>query len=133
MALRINTNVAAMSTAHIMGDNNGDLGTRLERISSGKRINTAADDAAGLAVSDKFTTRVRGMEVAKRNALDGVSLVQTADSALSGIANMLSRMRELAVQSASETLTSSDRAFLNNEFGFARKQCDLNIMMCCEC
>ena len=85
MALRINTNVAAMSTAHIMGDNNGDLGTRLERISSGKRINTAADDAAGLVISEGFRAQITGLTMGVRNAEMGSNLVQVAEGSLNEV------------------------------------------------
>jgi flagellin len=115
MGLRINTNVAAQNTSRVLRRSTGELNRSLERLSSGLRINRAADDAAGLAIADGFQSQVRGTDVAQRNAQDGVSLVQTADGALSETTNILQRVRELAVQAANGTQSSSNRAALNNE------------------
>ena len=124
MALRINTNVAAMSTAHIMGDNNGDLGTRLERISSGKRINTAADDAAGLVISEGFRALITGLTMGVRNAEMGSNLVQVAEGSLNEVSAMLIRMRELAVQSASSTMSDLNREAIEAEVTQLKQEID---------
>ena len=109
MALRINSNVSAMSTAHTMSANNKDLGTRLERLSSGMRINTAADDAAGLSISEGFRAQITGLTMGVRNAEMGSNLVQVAEGSLNEVSSMLIRMRELAVQSSSRTSITSRR------------------------
>jgi len=96
----------------------------LERLSSGFRINKAADDAAGLAISENFRAQIRSMDQAKRNANDGVSLLQTAEGALNEISAVLTRMRELSVQSASDTLITRDRSFLNSEFDNLKSEID---------
>jgi len=115
MGLRINTNVAALDTSRILRRSTGDLNSSLERLSSGLRINRAADDAAGLAIADGFQSQVRGTSVAQRNAQDGVSLVQTADGSLSETTNILQRIRELAVQASNGTQSNGNRASIDNE------------------
>lgn len=115
MGLRINTNVAALNTARILRRSTGTLNQSLERLSSGLRINRAADDAAGLAIAEGFNSVVRGTQVAQRNAQDGISLVQTAEGALEVTTNILQRIRELAVQSANGTNSSQNRIDLNAE------------------
>ena len=115
MGLRINTNVAALNTNRVLRRSTGELNRSLERLSSGLRINRAADDAAGLAIADGFQSQVRGTDVAQRNAQDGVSLVQTAEGALSETTNILQRVRELAVQAANGTQSTNNRTVLNNE------------------
>ena len=100
MGLRINTNVAALNARRNLGQSTAALNKSLERLSSGLRINRAADDAAGLAIAEGFRSQVRGSQVAQRNAQDGVSLVQTAEGALSETTNILQRVRELAVQAS---------------------------------
>ena len=115
MGLRINTNVAALNTARTLKTSTLDLNKSLERLSSGLRINRAADDAAGLAIAEAFRAQVRGVQVAQRNAQDGVSLVQTAEGALSETTNILQRIRELGVQAANGTQSTSNRAALNTE------------------
>ena len=115
MSLRINTNVTAL-TAHSNLVNNDDrLSGSIERLSSGLRINRAADDAAGLTISEKLRTQVRGINRAILNVQDGISLIQTAEGALNEIQSMLQRMRELALQSANDTLTSTDRMEIQKE------------------
>ncbi len=111
----INTNSAALRAQNSSRMAERGLSVAMERLSSGKRINTAKDDAAGLAITDKMTTQIRGMNQAIRNANDGISLAQTAEGALGEVTNMLQRIRELAVQSASGTYSTSDRANLNAE------------------
>jgi flagellin len=115
MGLRINTNTAALNSARILQRSTSELNTSLERLASGLRINRAADDAAGLAIAEGFRSVVRGTQVAQRNAQDGVSLVQTAEGALSETTNILQRIRELAVQSANGTQSTENQAALNNE------------------
>ena len=115
MGLRINTNIAAVNTSRILRRNTADLSKSLERLSSGLRINRAADDAAGLAIAENFRSVVRGAQVAQRNAQDGVSLVQTTEGALLETTNILQRIRELAVQSANGVNSSNNRDALNAE------------------
>ncbi|MEM7613209.1 MAG: flagellin [Pseudomonadota bacterium] len=115
MAQSINTNVASLNAQRNLGKSQSLLSTSLERLSTGLRINSAKDDAAGLAISERFTTQIRGLNQAVRNASDGISLAQTAESALGELTNNLQRIRELAVQSANATNSTSDRAALDNE------------------
>ncbi|MCL4219234.1 MAG: flagellin FliC [Candidatus Hydrogenedentes bacterium] len=115
MGLRINTNVAALNAARILRGSTVQLNRSLEKLATGLRINRAADDAAGLAISESFQTIIRGSAVAQRNSQDGISLVQTAEGALSETTNMLQRIRELAVQAANGTQSTSNRAALDAE------------------
>lgn len=124
MGLVINTNVPALNTARILRRSTLDLNRSLERLSSGLRINRAADDAAGLAIADGFQSRVRGLAVAQRNAQDGISLLQTAEGALSETTNIVQRIRELAVQSRNGTNTANNRANLQAEVGELLLQID---------
>jgi flagellin len=112
----INTNVAATITANALTKNERAMATAMERLSTGQRINNAGDDAAGLAISSRMTTYINGLNMAVRNANDAISLVQTADGALIEMTNMLQRMRELAVQAASGSYSSTDKTALNTEF-----------------
>jgi len=112
----INTNTAALMSQNSLTKNERAMNTAMSRLSSGLRINSAKDDAAGLAVSQKMTSQVKALDQAVRNANDGISMVQTAEGAGKRIANMLQRMRELAVQSASETYSDTDRDLLDVEF-----------------
>lgn len=116
MGLRINTNVPSLVAQRNMRGVRGALDRSLERLSSGSRINHAGDDAAGLAISESFRAQTRGLAVAERNAQDGISLIQVAEGGLQEISNMLIRMRELGVQSASDTLGPQERKFLDVEF-----------------
>jgi len=116
MAQVINTNMMSMNSQRQLNRSQMSMQTSLERLSSGLRINRAKDDAAGLAISERFTSQIRGLDQAVRNANDGISLVQTAEGALSEIENSLQRMRELAVQAANGTYNASDRASLNDEY-----------------
>ncbi len=111
----INTNVASLNTQRALNMSQSALQTSLQRLSSGLRINSAKDDAAGLAISERFTTQIRGLNQAVRNANDGVSFAQTAEGALSTVGASLQRVRELAVQSVNDTNSSSDRTAINNE------------------
>jgi flagellin len=115
MGLSIFNNVAAMNANRVLNGTQAEMHTAMERLSSGLRINRAADDAAGLAVSETMRSSIRGMGVASRNAQDGVSLVQVADGALGNVGDMLQRARDLAVQASNGTLTDSQRANLNSE------------------
>lgn len=100
MPLVINTNVAALNAQRQLVASGNDMSEAMERLSSGKRINTARDDAAGLAISNRMTSQIRGLDQAVRNANDGVSMIQTAEGALDEVTNILQRMRELSIQSA---------------------------------
>ncbi len=116
MGLVINTNIAALNTSRVLRRSTLALNKTLERLSSGLRINRAADDAAGLAIAEGLSSQVRGLRVAQRNAQDGINLVQTAEGALSEVTAMLQRMRELAVQAANGTNSAQNRADLDGEF-----------------
>lgn len=115
MALTINTNVASLNAQRNLNRSQGLLNQSLERLSTGLRINSAKDDAAGLAISERFTTQIRGLNQAVRNANDGISLAQTSESALGELVNNLQRIRELGIQSANATNSASDRAALDAE------------------
>jgi flagellin len=112
----INTNVKSLIAQQALATNNRSLSKAMEQLSTGKRINSAADDAAGLTISNKMTAQIRGLNQAVRNANDGISMIQTADGALNEVSNMLQRMRELAVQSTNGTNSSADRTALNTEY-----------------
>jgi flagellin len=116
MALFIQTNIASLEAQKNLGKNQALLQTSFNRLSSGFRINSAKDDAAGLAISESLKSQIRSFTVAERNALDGISLAQTAEGSLGEVHDILGRMRELAVQASNGTLTSSDRDFLQAEF-----------------
>lgn len=115
MGLRIYNNVEAQNAHRVLQNTNVHVGKAMERLASGLRINRAADDAAGLAVSEVMRSQIRGMGVAQRNAQDGVSMVQVADGALGNVGDMLQRLRDLAVQASNGTLTDSQRANLDAE------------------
>jgi len=116
MALSIQTNVASLSAQKNLTDAQRTLGTSFNRLSSGLRINTAKDDAAGLAISESMRMQIRSYGVTERNANDGISMAQTAEGALGEVSNVLGRMRELAIQGASGAIGSSDRSYLQTEF-----------------
>lgn len=124
MGLRINTNVAALNAGRTLNRSTLDLNRSLERLSSGLRINSARDDAAGLAIAESFRSMVLGTSMSQRNAQDGVSLVQTAEGALSETTNILQRVRELAVQASNGTQSDANRAALNNEVSQLLAQID---------
>jgi len=117
VAISVNTNLFSLNAQRSLAGSQASLQTSMQRLSSGLRINSAADDAAGLAISQRMNAQVRGMNVAIRNANDGISLAQTADGALSSVSDSLQRMRELAVQSRNSTNSDSDKESLNLEFG----------------
>jgi len=116
MSQTINTNLVSMNAQRNLSASQGSLSTAMQRLSSGLRVNSAKDDAAGLAIAERMNAQVRGMTVAARNANDGISLSQTAEGALGKVGDMLQRMRELAVQAANGTNSTNDRDSLNNEY-----------------
>lgn len=116
MPIVVNTNVASLNAQRNLNSSQLSLNTSMRRLSSGLRINSAKDDAAGLAISDRMTSQIRGLNQAVRNANDGISMAQTAEGALQETTNLLQRMREIAVQAANDTNTSDDRASLDAEF-----------------
>ncbi len=116
MTMNINTNINSLMAQANLSKSQSSLATSMQRLSSGLRINSAKDDAAGLAISQRMDAQVRGMNVAIRNANDAISLTQTAEGALSSVGDSLQRMRELAVQSANGTNSTSDQASLQKEF-----------------
>jgi flagellin len=118
----INTNTAATLTANALTKNERAMSQAMERLSTGQRINSAGDDAAGLAISSRMTSQINGLNMAVRNAGDAISMVQTADGALVEVTNMLQRMRELSVQAASETNGTNDLTALNTEYEALREE-----------
>lgn len=116
MGLRINTNVSSLAAQRTLSKNNTDQANSLGKLSSGTRIVRAADDAAGLAISEKLKAQVRGTNQAERNAGDGISLIQTAEGGLGEVSNILVRLRELSVQSASDTVGDAERKFTDLEY-----------------
>ena len=112
----VNTNVNATVAQNALVRNERQMNTAMERLSTGQRINGAKDDAAGLAISSRMTSQIRGLEVGVRNANDAISMISVADGALVEVTNMLQRMRELALQSANGTTTAADRTYLNTEY-----------------
>ena len=116
MGLRINTNVQSVAAQRSLRLTKNKLNDNLRKLSSGMRITRASDDAAGLAISEKLKTHIRGLGQAKRNANDGISLIQTAEGALSEVSNIIIRLRELAIQSATDTLGADERRFIDIEF-----------------
>ena len=115
MALTVNTNIASLTAQRNLTGSQSDLSTSLERLSSGLRINSAKDDAAGLAISERFTAQIKGLNQGVRNANDGISLAQTAEGALKEVTSNLQRIRELSVQAANATNSASDRTALQAE------------------
>lgn len=122
--ISVRTNVSSLVSQSNLQNNNARLSKSLSRLSSGLRVQSAADDAAGLAISEDFKAKIRSLQQAKRNANDGVSLAQTADGALKEVAGLLNRMRELSVQSRNGTVNDSQRTFLNDEFGELKSEID---------
>ncbi len=112
----INTNIKSLVSQNAMVKNNRDLSSAMQQLSTGKRINSAADDAAGLAISSRMTSQIRGLDQAVRNGNDSVSMLQTTEGAMIEMTNMLQRMRELSIQSANDTYTENDRGYLDLEF-----------------
>ncbi|MFT6630803.1 MAG: flagellin [Bacteriovoracaceae bacterium] len=116
MGLRINTNVQSISAQRMLSKTKQNLNSNLRKLSSGERITRAADDAAGLAISENLKAQIRSIRQAKRNADDGISLIQTAEGGLSEVSNIVIRLRELAVQAASDTVGNTERSFSDIEF-----------------
>ena len=116
MGLRINTNVMSLASQRALSKTTRDLSNNFRKLSTGERITRAADDAAGLAISEKLKSQIRSIQQAKRNAEDGISLVQTAEGGLSEVSNIIIRLRELAIQAASDTVGDTERGFSNIEF-----------------
>ena len=116
MGLRIATNVVSLAAMRTLGNTKQALDGTLERLASGSRINRAGDDAAGLAISENLRAQIRGFRQAKRNAQDGVSLIQVSEGGLNEISNMIIRLRELSIQAASDTVGDKERSFTNQEF-----------------
>ncbi|OWY30909.1 flagellin [Herbaspirillum robiniae] len=116
MASVINTNIASLNTQRNLNTSQSSLNTSIQRLSSGLRVNSAKDDAAGLAIADRMNSQVRGLAVAQRNANDGISMAQTAEGALATVGDNLQRMRELAVQASNGTNSAQDRKTLNDEY-----------------
>ena len=124
MALTVNTNIASLNTQRNLSNSSNALQTSMQRLSTGSRINSAKDDAAGLQISNRLTSQVNGLGVAVRNANDGISLAQTAEGALQQSTNILQRMRDLALQSANGSNSTSERDALNSEVGQLKKELD---------
>jgi len=124
MAMVINTNMAAINANRILGSTTIDQQSAMERLTSGKRINGAADDAAGLAITTKMTTQVMGTDMAIRNANDGIAKIQTADGATDEISNMMQRMRELGVQALNGTYSTANRTQMDEEFSALQEEID---------
>src|SRR5438105_11671404 len=124
MSMSINTNISSLTAQRSSGHVQTQLSTAMASLSSGLRINSAKDDAAGLAISERFTTQIRGLNQAARNANDAISLSQTAEGALGSIGDNLQRMRELAVQSANATNSASDRSALQQEVSQLQSEVD---------
>src|ERR1700754_3605238 len=116
MPMTINTNIISLNAQRNLNGSQSSLATSMQRLSSGLRVNSAKDDAAGLAIAERMNTQMRGMNVAMRNANDGISMAQVGEGALGKVSDVLQRMRELAVQSANGTNSQADRISLNEEF-----------------
>jgi len=124
MSLSIRSNVGSLTAQRHLMSNNKAFSLSMERLSSGYRVNRAADDAAGLAISENMRSQIRSLNQAKRNANDGISLIQTAEGSLIEVSSILVRMRELSTQSANDTLADRDRTFLNSEYSMLKDEID---------
>lgn len=124
MAMGINTNLASINAQRMLSHSSSGLATSMQRLSSGLRVNSAKDDAAGLAIAERMNSQIRGMNQAARNANDGISLLQTAEGATSKVTDMLQRMRELAVQSVNFTNSDQDRKALQAEVQQLKQEID---------
>ena len=122
MGLRIKTNVESLVAQNRLSHTSRQMSESLEKLSSGQRINKSSDDAAGLAISESIRAKTKSLEVAKRNASDGISYIQVTEGGLNEITNIIIRMRELAAQAASDTLGFREREFLNREFQQLRQE-----------
>lgn len=124
MGLRIATNVTALNAQRQMANTRQNLDRSLERLASGSRINNAGDDAAGLAISESLRAQIRGFKQAKRNAMDGISLIQVSEGGLNEISNILVRLRELSIQAASDTIGDTERQLADREFQSLKQEID---------
>jgi flagellin len=124
MGLRIATNITALNAQRQMSATRMNLDKSLERLSSGSRINHAGDDAAGLAISENLRAQIRGIRQARRNAMDGISLIQVSEGGLNEISNILIRLRELGIQAASDTISDTERQFTDREFQSLKQEVD---------
>lgn len=124
MGLRVNTNISSLVAQRSLGASRSALEKNLQKLSSGSRINQAGDDAAGLAISENLRAQIRGLKQSKRNAQDGVSLIQVSEGGLNEITNILIRLRELAIQSASDTVGDKERSFTDREFQALKSEVD---------
>lgn len=124
MGLRINTNTTAINAQRQMANTRAALDKSLERLASGSRINHAGDDAAGLAISENLRAQIRGLRQARRNSMDGISLIQVSEGGLNEIANILVRLRELSIQAASDTIGDVERQFVDREFQSLKQEID---------
>ena len=120
----VNTNTSASISQAAIHKNERELSKTMEQLSTGSKINSAADDAAGLAMAAKFTSQINGLDMAVKNANDGISMISTAEGALNEVSNMLQRMRELAVQSSNGTMTGDDRTYMDKEYQQLDKEID---------
>ena len=124
MAISVVTNVSSLNAQRNLNRTQNAMGKSFQRLSSGMRINQGADDAAGLAISEKLKSQIRSMNQARRNANDGISLLQTAEGAMNEVSGILTRMRELAIQSSTDTVGSVERSFINDELTALRDEID---------
>ena len=115
MGMVLNTNIGSIQAQRALTESRADMEKAMERLSTGLRINSAADDAAGLAIVERMNTQIRGLTMATKNANDGIALIKTVENALVEVSGMLQRMRELSVQASNDTNTATERAFANNE------------------
>ena len=124
MGLRIRTNIASLNAQRSLGQTSANLTQTMQKLSSGRRINKAADDAAGLAISENFRSQIQSLSQARRNAADGISIIQTAEGGLNESMNILTRLRELAIQSASDTVSNTERGYIQQEYQALRDEID---------
>lgn len=124
MGLRINTNISSLMAQRSLNNTRMSLGKNLEKLSSGSRINSAGDDAAGLAISENLRAQIRGLKQAKRNGQDGISMIQVSEGGLNEVTNILIRLRELAIQAASDTIGDKERSFTDREFQALKSEMD---------
>ena len=115
MSIVVNTNIGSLNAQRSLASSSNELATAMERLSSGKKINSAADDAAGFAIAERMTAQVRGLNMATKNANDGLSMLAVIENATNDVTDMLQRMRELAVQAANDTNSATDRGYLQKE------------------
>ena len=115
MSIVVNTNIGSLNAQRSLAESSRELATAMERLSSGKKINSAADDAAGFAIAERMTAQIRGLNMATKNASDGLSMIATIENATNDVTDMLHRIRELAVQAANDTNSSTDRGYLQQD------------------